>query len=125
MDTRPLPARNPATEVAEFDTEIVVLETHSRQVHLLGPMASVVFDACGRDGSVDALVAEVAEWSTEDVDTIRSAIEATLADLARLGLLEGTQYVPPPPCVGCERDAFRSTMRTTTADRGRWWRRRT
>jgi hypothetical protein len=96
-----LPARSTSVEVVEFDAEVVVLETQSRQVHLLGALASLVFDSCDGRTTGESLVAEIAEWSTDDVATITAAVAAALAELGRLGLLAGTKPAVPPPCVGC------------------------
>ncbi len=116
-----LPRWHDGVEVAEFETELVVLETRSRQVHLLGPLASLVFDACDGSTRVDELVDEIAEWRPDERDSIAGAVTATLLELGGLGLLEGIEPAPPPPpCVGCGR------VVEPAASRGhRFWRRRT
>lgn len=113
-----LPRRHPAVEVAEFETEIVVLEPRTEQVHLLGPLASLVFDACDGSTTVDELVAEIADWTSDDRASIEAAVATTLRELGGLGMLEGIEPAPPPPCVGCSRPA------EIAAPRGRsFWRR--
>jgi Coenzyme PQQ synthesis protein D (PqqD) len=98
-----LPARHEATEVAEFETELVVFEVRSGQVHLLGPLASLVFDSCDGTTTIESLVQEIGAWSDDDAATIAAAVGATLTDLTRLGLLAGTEAAVAPPCVGCGR----------------------
>jgi PqqD family protein of HPr-rel-A system len=96
-----MPARHTSVEVVEFDAEVVVLDTRSRQVHLLGALAALVFDSCDGHTTVDSLIAEITEYSADDDAVVADAIARALAELGGLGLLEGTEPAVPPPCVGC------------------------
>jgi PqqD family protein of HPr-rel-A system len=96
-----MPARNPAVEVAEFETELVVFDPRSDQVHLLEGLSAVVFDACDGESPPAALVADLVDVGGVDADQAQVLIARTLVELAVLGLLAGTEYEAPPPCTGC------------------------
>ncbi len=96
-----MPARHTSVEVVEFDAEVVVLDTRSRQVHLLGALAALVFDSCDGRTTVASLVVEIAEYSADDEAAVADAIARALHELGQLGLLVGTESAMPPPCVGC------------------------
>ncbi|MEY4175545.1 MAG: hypothetical protein RI900_2710 [Actinomycetota bacterium] len=56
-----LPKHRKGLEIAEFDTELVVLETESNRAHHLQGLAAIVFDACDGRTRSDQLVRQVAE----------------------------------------------------------------
>lgn len=96
-----MPARHEALEVAEFETELVVFDPRSDQVHLLEGFSAVVFDACDGESLPDGLVADVVEVGGVDVDQAKGAVARTLVELGVLGLLAGTEPATSLPCVGC------------------------
>ncbi len=94
-DTR-LPLRNPETLVAGFDDAYVVFDPRCGEVHLLGAMSAVVFDAC--DGSPRSeLIEELTSELGIDELAAEAAVEKHLAEFERMGLLIETTAAERPP----------------------------
>ena len=92
-----LPLRNQAVEVAKFDPDLVVFDPRCKQVHLLERVTAVVFEACDGITTRQQLLAAMAaaqEFSVQDADL---RVRKALAKLARLGLLQDTEYQVQPP----------------------------
>lgn len=94
---RPLPARNPDLEIAEFETEFVVFEPRCSEVHELGGLTAVVFDACDGATSIEALAAEIASALMIGVDEAHAHVADSLVALAAADLLATGSGDERPP----------------------------
>ncbi len=91
-----LPLRNPDTLVAGFDDAYVIFDPRCSEVHLLGAMSAVVFDAC--DGSPRSeLIEDITSVLGVDESVADAAIDQQLAEFERTGLLLGTTPEERPP----------------------------
>lgn len=82
-----LPLVRSEVEVADFETELVVLVPSRRRAHLLDPALALVFDSCHRgDDRVD-LVAEF-KRSPAAPDDLGGWIDQVLAEFERSGVVE-------------------------------------
>lgn len=106
-----LPLRAEGLEVAEFGTQLVVLDLRHHEVHLLDGAAAVVFDACDGTTAVAELQQEFVKVLSVDPGVAAGLIDDALVTLAASYLLSGHD----PPTVSGE--VFRERRRT------RWWRR--
>lgn len=86
-----LPQVAEGLEVADFETELVVLVPQRRMVHLLEPDAALVFDSCRRGDSTEVLVAELAEASGREPADVAAWVDGALAELASKQLLAADQ----------------------------------
>jgi PqqD family protein of HPr-rel-A system len=100
-----MPARNSGLEIAEFGHEFVVFDPRCGQVHLLSELTAVVFDACDGHTPVAELCRELVEAGVAGPQAAEEMLVGVLEEFCALGLLEGTEWIPPPPCVGCGGDA--------------------
>lgn len=82
-----LPKHRKELEVAEFDTELVVLATGSNRAHHLQGLAAIVFDACDGRTRSDRLVGEVAEAMGIDDAEARAQVTDLWRTFVRIGLL--------------------------------------
>lgn len=96
-----MPRREAQVEIAEFDDATVVFDDRTNTVHLLEAFAAVVFDAC--DGSTvrSALAEEISDALGQPCATVAEQVDATIANFAGLGLLDGVEPAAQPPCIGC------------------------
>jgi hypothetical protein len=62
-----MPARRADLEVADFDTELVVLDPVRHQAHHLDTPLAIVFDACDGRTPRSAVVAEIAAATATDL----------------------------------------------------------
>jgi PqqD family protein of HPr-rel-A system len=92
-----LPRRHADVEIAAFDTSFVVFDPRCMQVHLIDGFGAVVFDACDGNTSREMLTAEVGDATGWDPSTAATEVDAMLAQLVDLGLLEGTTPQDRPP----------------------------
>lgn len=88
-----LPQVAEGLEVADFETELVVLVPQRRMVHLLEPDAALVFDSCRRGDSTEVLVAELAEASGREPADVAAWVDGALAELASRQLLAAEQEI--------------------------------
>lgn len=88
-----LPQVAEGLEVADFETELVVLVPQRRMVHLLEPDAALVFDSCRRGDSTEVLVAELAEASGREPADVAAWVDGALAELASKQLLAAEQEI--------------------------------
>lgn len=82
-----LPAVSPTLEVADFETELVVLVPDRRAVHLLESDAALLFDSCRRGDPFDAVVAELAAATARDPAGVAEWVRGALDQFASKGLL--------------------------------------
>ncbi len=96
MTPAQLPERNPDTLIASFDDAYVVFDPRCSEVHLIEALSAVVFDACDGSSTAD-LIADIAEIL--EIDTVRAerAVQTSLDEFARNGLLAGTTAGKRPP----------------------------
>jgi hypothetical protein len=106
-----LPRRTDGLEVAEFGSELVVLDLRCRQVHLLDGATAVVFDACDGVTSATELQQEFVKVLSLDPDAADLMVGVALDALRGSYLLTG--HDPPPTEVTTSRQRRRP----------RWWRR--
>jgi hypothetical protein len=92
-----LPRRRGDVDVAGFDTAFVVFDPRCMQVHLIEGFGAVVFDACDGETQANTLLDEVCDVTGWDRPTADTEVEAALAQLVGLGLLEGTTPPERPP----------------------------
>lgn len=84
---RRLPSIAPGIEIAEFDTELVVLVPNDRRAVHLDSGHAIVLDSCRRGHGADRLVADVVEATGDDAEAVREWVDGVLRELARLGIL--------------------------------------
>ena len=111
-----MPRRTRHVEVADFGTEFVVFDPRNRMAHHVSGWPAVVFDACDGTTAVAELAAEATDYWHGDIDEARERIEEVVRGFEHLGILEGTDAMAPPPCIGCPPAAI--------AGRRRWFARR-
>ena len=92
-----LPARHPDVEIAEFDTEFVVFDPRCNDVHRMVGLTAVVFDACDGVTTLASLVGEVASVLETSDQQALTLIEQALAEITRVGALQGSEPLKPPP----------------------------
>ena len=98
-----MPLPHPELEIAEFDTELVVLDPRVDRVHHVVGLIAVVFDACDGTTTVEQLAAELADALAISPADADGQVRAALGVLGGNGLLEGTDPPEePPPCLGCQ-----------------------
>lgn len=88
MTTDRLPVVSPSVEVADFDTELVVLVPGRRAAHHLEPDAAILFDSCRRGHSMDAVVAELATATGQDPAAVADWVRFALSEFADKGLFD-------------------------------------
>ncbi|MBU6315418.1 MAG: PqqD family peptide modification chaperone [Acidobacteria bacterium] len=82
-----LPKRRKGLEVAEFEAELVVLDTASKQAHHLDGLASIVFDACDGRTRSQELIRQVAEATGSEPTAVASEVTELWRSFVRLGLV--------------------------------------
>jgi hypothetical protein len=87
-----VPRARPVASVV-VDGEAVL--HHAGALHHLNPTATVVWQCCDGEVTVDALAVELAEAFAVDVDTARGDVLTVVADLAAAGLLRPPGHEPP------------------------------
>lgn len=80
--------RAAATASRSIDGRTYVLSLDDRQVHALNDTAAVIWESIGEGRSIDDLVRAVREVFEVDENEARADVEAFVADLAKLGLIE-------------------------------------
>ena len=78
-----LPSLSPTLQVADFETELVVLVPDRRAVHLLEPDAAVLFDSCRRGHTFDDVVAELSTAADRDPVDVADWVRAALDEFDR------------------------------------------
>jgi PqqD family protein of HPr-rel-A system len=78
------------TDVLELDMGdgVILYDDESSLVHHLSPSASLIWQLCRGDASVETLTGEIAEELHQDPDRVRSDVSVMLAELDALGLVE-------------------------------------
>lgn len=94
---RMLPERKADLEIAEFATEFVVFEPRCSEVHQLGGLTAIVFDACDGSTTVDALAEEIAGALGIGVDEAAVHVDDSLVALARADLFVAESEADRPP----------------------------
>jgi hypothetical protein len=84
-----LPRKAKGLEVAEFDTELVVLAVAEQKAHHLQGLAAIVFDACDGRTRSNELALEVAEATGGDVQHALDEIAEVWRTFVRVGLVDG------------------------------------
>ncbi len=96
-----MPRRSDLVEVADFGSSFVVFDPRNHLVHELSGWLAIVFDACDGECSPEDLASEAVDFwqgdSAEAHDRVGEAIRA----FESLGILDGTEPMTPPPCLGC------------------------
>lgn len=82
-----LPTPSSMLEVAEFDTELVVLVPQDRRTYHLDTAIAVVFDSCRRGDQFGELLDELSRSTGEDRRAVRSWVEQVLEEFTRCGLV--------------------------------------
>lgn len=86
---------NPAVRMARvtslpFQTlndETLVVDPRTREVHLLNPTATRIWDLLARPQTADALAATLAEEFEAPLDAIRTDVQGLLGELSAKGLV--------------------------------------
>jgi hypothetical protein len=84
----PLPARRTDLEVADFGTELVVLDPVAHRAHHLDTPLAIVFDACDGRTTHAAVAGEVAAATGTDLDEAHRWV-GRLVQILRMGQLVG------------------------------------
>jgi len=92
-----LPRRHAELEVAEFDDEYVVFDSRCMDVHLIGGLTAVVFDACDGVSRRSALVDDLVQLLDLDRSSARRMVTDNIEALKLRGLLTGTTSQRRPP----------------------------
>src|SRR4051794_38446034 len=96
-----MPSREAGLEIAEFEDATVVFDPRANSVHLLDPLAAVLFDACDGVTVRADLIAEISEALAQDTSEVTDQVELAIRNFGALGLLLGIEPSAPPPCLGC------------------------
>jgi hypothetical protein len=83
-----LPGVAAEVEVADFDTELVVLVPSRRLAHHLEPMWALVFDSCRRGDDADDLHQELVKATGWTADETSEWIGHAVAQLTALGVTD-------------------------------------
>jgi hypothetical protein len=89
---RPLPRAGIAAE--ELDGQVVLYDVSTGGVHLLNPMASLLWSCFDGETTLDDVGADVADVFDQPRDTALDAVVGMARELARLGALDGV--IPDP-----------------------------
>jgi hypothetical protein len=81
-----MPARRADLEIADFDTELVVLDPVRHQTHHLDTPLAIVFDACDGRTSRASVAAEIAAAADVDIDEAQRWV-GRLVQILRRGQL--------------------------------------
>jgi PqqD family protein of HPr-rel-A system len=83
-------------DVLELDLGdgVILYDDSSTLVHHLSPSASVIWQLCQGDASVETLATEVAEELGHERDQVLADITALVAELDALGLVEDATVAP-------------------------------
>jgi hypothetical protein len=92
-----LPRRHDELEVAEFDGEFVVFDPRCMDVHLIGNLTAVVFDACDGRSRRSDLISDLVDVVGLDGAAAERAVTDSLDALAQRGLIAGTTPERRPP----------------------------
>ncbi len=82
------PARNQAVASVEVDGEAVLVDVDTWSLHVLDPIASVVYGCLDGSATIDELIGDLADEFRADPGRVRSDVFDLIADLERRGLLE-------------------------------------
>jgi len=83
------PRPRPGLASVELDGERVVLDEASGALHLLDPVASVVWSCLDGSATIDELVVDLAAGFGADADEVGADVLGLVRRLGGLGLLEG------------------------------------
>ena len=84
-----VPRAQPSVAGVTLDGESVLYDEASSGLHLLNPTASVVWACCDGGGTVNEIVADIAEAFAEPNEVVRNDVLETLRSFGRAGLLVG------------------------------------
>ena len=82
-----LPQPLPEIEIADFETELVVLVPGQRRAHLLEPLVALLFDSCRAGHDLDEVVEEVNTATGWPVEDTRAWLSNALRSLQRSGIV--------------------------------------
>lgn len=79
---------SPGVEWVSIEREIVAWNAERESLHLLDPIASLVFQLCDGDAPLEVTIRELAESFGQDVDKVAVDVLAFAASLEDTGLVE-------------------------------------
>ncbi len=85
-----LPAVSPGIEVADFETELVVLVPDRRRAHLLEPLWALLFDSCQNGHTAERFLGDVAGDVGWDEVAAGSWLDEALAVFEASGVVVAT-----------------------------------
>lgn len=83
-----LPAVGRSVEIADFETELVVLVPSTRRVHLLEPAVSLLVNSCQLGHSREQFVEEVSGATEQSVEDTRRWCERALEALRAAEIID-------------------------------------
>ena len=85
-----LPAVAAGVEVADFETELVILVPDRRRAHLLEPMWALLFDSCQKGHTAERFLGDVADDVGWDDASAEAWLTEALATLETSGVVVAT-----------------------------------
>lgn len=85
------PQRRDDLTVVVLDGEAVIYDERSEELHHLNTPATVVFEMCDAETTVEQMAAEIAEAFGMDATDVEPDVRTAVDSLAEAGLLEGTE----------------------------------
>jgi hypothetical protein len=86
-----LPSIDGSVEIADFDTELVVLVPSTRRVHLLDPALSLVVHSCQMSHRRDQLVREFASATAQSLEDTEQWLAGALDSLTQAGIVSSVR----------------------------------
>lgn len=93
MTGTPMPRRTPEIDTVDLGGAVALYDPLTGQVHVLNPVAAILWRACDGATPADDVVSQLAEASGIDRDELGAQVSSYLADLRDKGLLD---RVTPP-----------------------------
>jgi hypothetical protein len=84
-----VPEARPTVGTVELEGEAVLLDEATGSLHLLNPVATVVWACFDGSGTIDELVADLSEAFGADAEQVRDDVVGLATELAGQGLLVG------------------------------------
>jgi hypothetical protein len=78
-----------------LDGELVVYDSSSNALHHLNPVATIVWQQCDGEQTVDAIVERLVRESTEQPEVVRRHVCELIDQLASVSLLVSTDQSSP------------------------------
>lgn len=91
-----IPFRLASVANVEVDGEGVLLDKITGSLHLLNPVANVVWSCMDGSGTVDELAVDISAAFAADLEQVRCDVLAFARELGRRGLLKGVVSSEPP-----------------------------